>query len=145
MSRTLKLCIGGSTRRVNLFWSWWLTFKIDFEKKIQSLDGLVDAVQNQLDSIGDEMMSNSLAHFNSHLQKLPNFTIDGNKLQFSEPIQTNKVYEFAFAGNDAEAEMIEKSTGLSFLGDSTKLYDKEQPCVITGTPTTRKIYLAKTY
>ena len=115
------------------------------EKTSQSLDGLVDAVQNQLDSIGDEMMSNSLAHFNSHLQKLPNFIIDGNNLQFSEPIQTNKVYEFAFAGNDAEAEMIEKSTGLSFLGDSTKLYDKEQPCVITGTPTTRRIYLAKTY
>ena len=115
------------------------------EKTSQSLDGLVDAVQNQLETIGDEMMSNSLEHFNSHLQKLPNFTVDGNNLQFSEPIQTNKVYEFAFAGNDAEAEMIEKSTGLSFLGDSTKLYDKEQPCIITGILTTRRIYLAKTY
>jgi hypothetical protein len=55
------------------------------------------------------------------------------------------VYEFAFAGNDAEAEMIEKSTGLSFLGDSTKLYDEETSCIMTGTPTNRRIYLAKTY
>jgi hypothetical protein len=55
------------------------------------------------------------------------------------------VYEFAFAGNDAEAEMIEKSTGLSFLGDSTKTYDEKKPCVFTGTLTNRRIYLAKTY
>mgnify|MGYP007015882882 CR=1 FL=1 len=47
MSRTLKLCIGGSTRRVNLFWSWWLTFKIDFEKKIQSLCGIWYYVLNK--------------------------------------------------------------------------------------------------
>ena len=70
---------------------------------------------------------------------------NGNKLNFNETIQNDKVYEFAFAGNDAEAEMIEKSTGLSFLGDSTKSYDDEQPCVITGTLTTRRIYLAKAY
>ena len=47
MSRTLKLCIDGSTRRVNLFWSWWLTFKIDFEKKIQSLCGIWYYVLNK--------------------------------------------------------------------------------------------------
>jgi len=91
------------------------------------------------------MMSNSLEHFNSRIQKLPNFTVAGNKLIFDTPIQTDMVYEFAFAGNDAEAEMIEKSTDLSFLGDSTKLYDKEIPCVMTGTPTNRRIYLSKTY
>ena len=115
------------------------------EKTSQSLDNLVETVQNQLESIGDEMMSNSLQHFNSHIQKLPSFTVDGDNLIFEESIQTDIVYEFAFAGNDAEAEMIEKSTGLSFLGDSTKLYDKEHPCVITGAMTNRKIYLAKAY
>ena len=114
-------------------------------KTSHSLEGLVDTVQNQLESIGDEMMSNSLQHFDSHIQKLPSFTIDGNKLTFEEPIQTDMVYEFAFAGNDAEAEIIEKSTDLSFLGDSIKEYDNKKPCVITGTPTTRRIYLAKTY
>jgi hypothetical protein len=115
------------------------------EKTSQALDNLVENVQNQLELIGDEMMSNSLEHFNSRIQKLPNFTVAGNKLIFDTPIQTDMVYEFAFAGNDAEAEMIEKSTDLSFLGDSTKLYDKEIPCVMTGTPTNRRIYLSKTY
>ena len=115
------------------------------EKTSQALDNIVETINNQLELIGDEMMSNSLEHFNSHIQKLPNFTVDGNKLIFDTPIQTDMVYEFAFAGNDAEAEMIEKSTDLSFLGDSTKLYDKEIPCVMTGTPTNRRIYLSKTY
>jgi len=115
------------------------------EKTSQALDNLVENVQNQLELIGDEMMSNSLQHFNSRIQNLPNFTVDGDKLIFDNSIQTDMVYEFAFAGNDAEAEMIEKNTGLSFLGDSTKLYDKKIPCVMTGTPTNRRIYLSKTY
>ena len=51
----------------------------------------------------------------------------------------------AFDGSDAEAEMIEKSTGLSFLGDSTTPYSKSLPCIITGKSTARRIYLARTY
>jgi hypothetical protein len=51
----------------------------------------------------------------------------------------------AFDGNDAEAEMIEKGTDLSFLGDSTEAYKKKVPCAITGKPTTRRVFLAKPY
>ena len=54
------------------------------------------------------------------------------------------IYEVAFDGTDAHAETIERTTGLSFLGDSTTPYDKEQPCFMSGKMTTRRVILAKT-
>ena len=55
------------------------------------------------------------------------------------------VYEIAFDGNDAEAEMIEKETGFSFLGESTTPYANERKCVVSGKPTHNRVFLAKTY
>jgi hypothetical protein len=51
----------------------------------------------------------------------------------------------AFDGNDAHAEVIEKLTGLTFLGDSTNEYPQERPCHMTGKMTKRRVILAKTY
>ena len=51
----------------------------------------------------------------------------------------------AFTGNDAEAEMIEKETGFSFLGESTTPYAKGRKCVVSGKPTHNRVFLAKTY
>ena len=51
----------------------------------------------------------------------------------------------AFEGNDAEAEMIEKETGFSLLGESTSPYPEKRKCVVTGKPTHNKVFLAKTY
>ena len=76
---------------------------------------------------------------------MPNFTLDGDNLVFDESIESNLVYEMAFEGNDAEAEMIEKSTGLVFLGNSTSKYSKPETCVMSGKPTHNRVYLAKTY
>ena len=55
------------------------------------------------------------------------------------------VYEMAFEGNDAEAEMIEKETGFSLLGESTRPFSKKRKCTITGKTTHRRVFLAKTY
>ena len=92
-----------------------------------------------------EMNKKSMKYFKSCIRILPNFSVDGNKLVFDEPIQPGIVYEMAFNGNDAEAEMIEKSTDLSFLGNSTTPYSKSKSCVMTGQPTQNRVYLAKTY
>jgi hypothetical protein len=51
----------------------------------------------------------------------------------------------AFNGSDAHAEIIERTTGLSFLGDATDPYESERPCHMTGEPTTRRVLLAKSY
>ena len=51
----------------------------------------------------------------------------------------------AFDGNDAEAELIEKETGFSFLGESTNPYSKEKECIVSGRSTNKRVFLAKTY
>ena len=84
-------------------------------------------------------------YFNSRIKPLPKFKKEGSTLVFEQDIESGMVYEMAFDGNDAEAEMIEKSTDLSFLGDSTNPFDNEVPCCITGKKTNRRIFLAKTY
>ena len=114
-------------------------------KQSHSVDNLVDTVRSELDTIGEEMKKQSSDHFNSRTKTLPTFTINGNNLIFDQTIEKGTVYEMAFDGNDAEAEMIEKGTDLSFLGDSTTAYKKKVPCVITGKPTTRRVFLAKPY
>ena len=114
-------------------------------KTSHSIDTLIENVKNELKAVGEEMDKNSMEHFKSCIRDLPNFSVDGNKLNFDEQIQTGIVYEMAFDGNDAEAEMIEKSTDLSFLGKSTTPYSKSKSCVMSGQPTTNRVYLAKTY
>ena len=60
-------------------------------------------------------------------------------------IQDGKIYQIPFEGTDAHAEVIEKATGMTFLGDATDDYDKEVPCHMTGKMTKRRVILAKTY
>ena len=114
-------------------------------KESHLLSNLVSTVNKELDSIGEEMSKRSNDHFTSSTKLLPNFTLDGDNLVFDESIESNLVYEMAFEGNDAEAEMIEKSTGLVFLGNSTSKYSKPETCVMSGKPTHNRDYLAKTY
>ena len=60
-------------------------------------------------------------------------------------VEEGKIYELAFDGTDAHAEKIEKTTGLSFLGDATEPYNEERPCFMSGKMTKRRVLLAKTY
>ena len=115
------------------------------DKNSSPLSNISESVTKKLDEIGSQMLANSQSHFNASVKELPNFNLEGNELIFDNPIDTSSVYEMAFDGSDAEAEMIERSTGLSFLGDSTTPYSKSLPCIITGKSTARRIYLARTY
>jgi hypothetical protein len=60
-------------------------------------------------------------------------------------IQEGHIYEVAFDGTDADAEVLEKTTGLVILGDSITPFDNEQPCIISGKMTTRRQHLARMY
>jgi len=115
------------------------------EKASHPISNLSSTVKKELEVIGKQMSINAEKHFANHLKSLPNFQLEGNEMVFDEPIDDSSVYEIAFDGSDAEAELIEKSTGLSFLGDSTTPYGASLPCVITGKSTIRRVYLAKTY
>ena len=60
-------------------------------------------------------------------------------------VEEGKIYQMAFDGSDSHAEIIERATGLTFLGDATESYPEEIPCHMSGVPTNRRVILAKTY
>jgi len=64
---------------------------------------------------------------------------------FTEAIKEGFVYEMAFDGSDAQAQVIEDISGLNFLGEAIEEYRTEKECVMTGKGTKKKVYLAKTY
>ena len=68
-----------------------------------------------------------------------------NVISFSGNIIDGKIYHMPFAGTDAHAEIIERATGLTFLGNSTEDYNSDIPCHMTGKMTKRRVILAKTY
>ena len=115
------------------------------EKSSCSLDELLSSVREELDLVDKNMKENAKSHFNNHIKKMPNLKITGSNISFEEDLEDGYVYEMAFNGNDAEAEMIEKETGFSFLGESTSPYSKERECIVSGKPTNKRVFLAKTY
>ncbi|RAH12044.1 MAG: proline--tRNA ligase [Methanobacteriota archaeon] len=88
-----------------------------------------------LTEIADELRTRASAHSDNVVIPLT----DLNK------VEDGKIYEMAFDGTEAHAETIERTTGLSFLGDDTEPYDEERPCFMSGKMTTRRVILAKTY
>jgi prolyl-tRNA synthetase len=115
------------------------------EKSSHSLDDLLSSVKKELDTVSENMKEHADNHFNQHVKKMPNIRIDGSNISFEEKLEDKYVYEMAFGGNDAEAEMIEKETGFSFLGESMNPYTDERKCIVSGKPTTKRIFLAKSY
>ncbi|MEE2747226.1 MAG: aminoacyl--tRNA ligase-related protein [Candidatus Thermoplasmatota archaeon] len=94
------------------------------------------SVRKQLQIVYDELNNRSHAHIESciiRLQSLDQEILDGH------------IYEVAFDGSDADAELLEKSTGLALLGDSMNGFESEQMCVVSGKPTKRKQHLARMY
>jgi hypothetical protein len=55
------------------------------------------------------------------------------------------IYEIAFDGSDADAEVLEKTTGLTILGDCITPFEQEKPCIISGKMTTKRNHLARMY
>ncbi|DAC38154.1 MAG TPA: hypothetical protein D7H83_06980 [Candidatus Poseidoniales archaeon] len=99
------------------------------------LADIANECKRVLSEIADELRTRASAHSD-------NVVIPLNDLN---NVEDGKIYEMAFDGTDAHAETIERTTGLSFLGDATDPYDEERPCFMSGKMTTRRVILAKTY
>ena len=100
------------------------------------LDNIVTAVREQLDIVHSELNARSHAHVEGcviRLESLDQEIVDG------------QIYEVAFDGTDADAEHLEKSTGLTILGDAMSGYDTDKPCIVSGKMTTRKQHIARMY
>tara|TARA_B100001029_G_scaffold113725_1_gene94001 strand:+ start:4690 stop:6216 length:1527 start_codon:yes stop_codon:yes gene_type:complete len=115
------------------------------EKSSCSIDELLNSVTKELGLVDKHMKENANSHFNNHIKNMPNVNIQGSDISFEEDLEDGYVYEMAFDGNDAEAELIEKETGFSFLGESTNPYSKEKECIVSGRSTNKRVFLAKTY
>jgi len=99
------------------------------------MDNIVEQCIRVLSEISDELRVRAKAHSENVVIPLTDLN----------DVQDGQIYEMAFDGTDAHAETIERTTGLSFLGDSTDEYEDERPCFMSGKMTTRRVILAKTY
>lgn len=99
------------------------------------LADIADECKRLLDEISDELRARADAHAGNVIVPLTSL----------EDVEDGKIYEMAFDGTDSHAETIERTTGMSFLGDATDEYEEERPCFMSGKPTTRRVLLAKSY
>ncbi len=99
------------------------------------LESIADECKRVLEEVSEELRARAKAHTENVVIELTDL----------ENVQDGQIYEMPFDGTDAHAETIERSTGLSFLGDSTSPYEEERPCFMSGKMTTRRVILAKTY
>ena len=114
-------------------------------KEPLAMDNIADLCWEKLSAISDELRKRSAAHMDGVINELPQFIEDNETWSMKGEIKDGKIYQMPFEGTDAHAEIIEKATGLTFLGDATEDYDTELPCHMTGKMTKRRVILAKTY
>jgi len=100
------------------------------------LDNIVDGVRNQLDIIHSELTQRSNNHANTCVNRLESL---------DQEIIEGQIYQVAFDGTDSDAEVLEKSTGLTILGDAMTDYSEPKPCIVSGKMTTRCQHLARMY
>ena len=109
------------------------------------MENIVENCLNVLAEISDELRNRSSIHMQDVIQQLPEFEQNDGKWEMKGEIMDGKIYQMAFDGSDAHAEVIERLTGLTFLGDATDEFEEEVNCHMSGKPTKRKVILAKTY
>ena len=115
------------------------------EKQSFLIDDTVEFIQNSLTNIASQLRKNSQNHFNSILRPMPAFTIEDGRLNTDELIEEGYIYEMPFSGTDAHAEIMEKNTGLGFLGEATTPYTEEMVCPFTNQKTTNRVLLSRSY
>ncbi len=114
-------------------------------KEPLSMENIAELCRIKLSEISNELRKRSTSHMDGAIVDLPTFTNQNGEWTMNGTIAEGKIYQMPFEGNDAHAEIIEKATGLTFLGDSTDNYDAEVACHMTGKMTKRRVILAKTY
>ena len=114
-------------------------------KESINLDFLENVINEKLKDIHKRMIEMSNQKLSSSIQKLPELINEEGKWKLSEDLELDKVYWAPFGGTDSDAEIIERLTGLTFLGECLEEFDEDLECCISGKNTKCKVYLAKTY
>ena len=114
-------------------------------KQPLSMGGLATAVKSELKAIAQDLSERAMSHRDEIIQPLPSFKEVDGEWTVENGIEEGRIYEMAFDGTDAHAEIIERLTSLTFLGDDVEPYPTAVPCHMTGVMTTRRVILARTY
>ena len=109
------------------------------------LDDITQTITALLDSVSDELRTRAHNYASDMIRPFPGLRRDQSGWHTTTPLEDGIVYELAFDGNDADAEVLEKATGMTLLGDCVTPYDTPIDCSVTGKPTTRRQHLAKMY
>ncbi len=110
------------------------------------LDGFSNSAQKLLDSVSSKLRSNAQTITDGFVRPFPGFVnADDGTVSTKQPIEDGRVYELAFDGSDSDAEILEKSTGLTLLGEADTPFDEPVPCAVTGKPTTSRQHIARMY
>lgn len=109
------------------------------------LDGITQTMGKLLESVSDELRVRSHSYASELIRPFPGLIKNDTGWHPTHPLEDGIIYELGFDGNDAHAEILEKATGLTLLGDCVAPYDEPVNCAVTGKPTIRRQHLAKMY
>ena len=110
-----------------------------------NLVNLEESIVSALDSVSNELRTRANEVFNSLVVELPDIIKSDDGYEFSSPLNDGTVYSFPFCGNDSDAEVLEKLSGLTMLGECVEKYSVPRNCIISGKPTTSKHHMARMY
>jgi len=115
-------------------------------KEQYPLDSFHNSAQELLESVASVLRTNAQSVADGLVHPFPGLVkLDDGTLTSSAPIDDRHVYELAFDGSDSDAEILEKTTGLTLLGEADAPYTEPVPCAVTGRPTTRRQHIARMY
>jgi len=114
-------------------------------KESINLEDLEEEINKKMDGIHETMIEMSNQKLKTSIKELPELINENGTWKLSENLENDKVYWTGFGGTDSDAEVIERLTGLTFLGESLDEFDSDVQCCISGKNTKCKVYLAKTY
>ncbi len=100
------------------------------------LDDISNAVRSQLSLVQDELQQRSHSHVKDCVIRMESL---------DQEIMDGHIYEVAFDGTDADAEKLEKTTGLAILGDAMEPFAEDEICIVTGKTTRRRQHIARMY
>ena len=108
---------------------------------------LEDAPKKILDllsEVSDELRKRANSVVSELVQEFPIDDLN-SKENLDSIVSDGVVYEIAFDGNDSDAEILEKKTGLTLLGECDESFAEPMKCLVSGNNTTKKQYIARMY
>ena len=97
-----------------------------------------------LSDVSDELRNRANSVVSGLVQEFPIENLD-SKEENDSIVRDGIVYEIAFDGTDSDAEILEKKTGLTLLGECDESFEEPRKCLVTGNDTTKKQYIARMY